>query len=131
MSFFILYEDTIFVRIIILFNQEFKGENIIKALLYKYVNIFTLNYNLPYKEYSASWPVSLSLEVDVRLVVKVLLSDWPTDKTVVAVATLLLLVTLDVDIVTVDVVPGVVKLGKLWAPIRGEAKDKNEANQYK
>lgn len=57
--------------------------------------------------------MSLSLEVDVRLVVKVLLNDCPTDKTVVAVATLLLLVTLDVDIVTVDVVPGVVKLGKL------------------
>ena len=98
----------------------------IKTSPHKYLTI--LYCNLPYKEYSASWPVSLSLEVDVRLVVKVLLKDWPTDKTVVAVATLLLLVTLDVDRVTVDVVPGVVKLGKLWAPIRGEAKDKNEAN---
>lgn len=82
---------------------------------------FIQKWNLPYKEYSASCPVSLSLDVDVRLVVRVLLSDWPTDKTVVAVATLLLLVTLDVDMVTVDVVPVVVRLGKLWAPIRGDA----------
>lgn len=38
----------------------------------------------------------------------------------VAVATLLLLVTLEVDMVTVDVVPVVVRFGKLWAPIRGD-----------
>lgn len=56
--------------------------------------------------------MSLSLEVEVRLVVKVLLSEWPTERPVVAVATLLL-VTLEVDIVTVDVVPVVVRLGKL------------------
>lgn len=57
--------------------------------------------------------MSLSLEVEVRLVVRVLLSNWPTDKPVVAVATLLLLVTMEVDIVTVEVVPVVVRLGKL------------------
>lgn len=57
--------------------------------------------------------MSLSLDVDVRLVVRVLLSNWPTDRPVVAVATLLLLVTMDVDMVTVEVVPVVVRLGKL------------------
>lgn len=71
--------------------------------------------------------MSLSLDVDVRLVVSVLLSNWPTDKPVVAVATLLLLVTMEVDIVTVEVVPVVVRLGKLCAPMRGEAaKDKSK-----
>lgn len=65
--------------------------------------------------------MSLSLDVEVRLVVSVLLSNWPTDKPVVAVATLLLLVTMEVDIVTVEVVPVVVRLGKLCAPMRGEA----------
>lgn len=65
--------------------------------------------------------MSLSLDVEVRLVVSVLLSNWPTDKPVVAVATLLLLVTIEVDIVTVEVVPVVVRFGKLCAPMRGEA----------
>ena len=57
--------------------------------------------------------MSLSLDVDVRLVVRVLLSNWPTDSPVVAVATLLPLVTMEVDMVTVEVVPVVVRLGKL------------------
>lgn len=70
--------------------------------------------------------MSLSLDVEVRLVVRVLLSNWPTDKPVVAVATLLLLVTMDVDIVTVEVVPVVVRLGKLCAPMRGEAANKQK-----
>lgn len=70
--------------------------------------------------------MSLSLEVEVRLVVRVLLSDWPTDKPVVAVATLLLLVTMEVDIVTVEVVPVVVRLGKLWAPMSEEAAIESE-----
>lgn len=65
--------------------------------------------------------MSLSLDVDVRLVVRVLLSNWPTDRPVVAVATLLLLVTMEVDMVTVDVVPVVVRLGKLCAPMREAA----------
>lgn len=68
--------------------------------------------------------MSLSLEVEVRLVVSVLLSNWPTDKPVVAVATLLLLVTMEVDMVTVEVVPVVVRLGKLCAPMSGEAANK-------
>lgn len=72
--------------------------------------------------------MSLSLDVEVRLVVSVLLSNWPTDRPVVAVATLLLLVTMEVDIVTVDVVPVVVRLGKLCAPIRGEAASTNKSN---
>lgn len=42
-----------------------------------------------------------------------LLSNCPTDNPVVAVATLLLLVTMEVDIVTVEVVPVVVRFGKL------------------
>lgn len=45
--------------------------------------------------------------------VRVLLNNWPTDRPVVAVATLLLLVTMEVDMVTVEVVPVVVRLGKL------------------
>lgn len=57
--------------------------------------------------------MSLSLDVDVRLVVRVLLSNCPTDRPVVAVATLLPLVTMEVDMVTVEVVPVVVRLGKL------------------
>lgn len=64
----------------------------------------------------------------MRLVVKVLFNDWLIDKIVVVVVILLLLVILDVDIVIVDVVLGVVKLGKFWVFIRGDVKDKNEAN---
>lgn len=73
--------------------------------------------------------MSLSLDVDVRLVVRVLLSNWPTDRPVVAVATLLPLVTMEVDMVTVEVVPVVVRLGKLWAPMRGEAENKQTNKQ--
>lgn len=74
--------------------------------------------------------MSLSLDVEVRLVVSVLLSNWPTDKPVVAVATLLLLVTIEVDIVTVEVVPVVVRLGKLCAPMSGDAA-KNKTKRFK
>lgn len=48
----------------------------------------------------------------------------------VAVATLLLLVTIEVDMVTVEVVPVVVRLGKLWAPMR-EAANKSKKKKKK